>query len=425
MKRFSTVILTLLLIASLAFPAFAADNVAGIDFTPEQDEEINQLSDSIMLEYGIEAFMAWDMNISGSDATLQLAKDTVSKRCTGEDFICLAVTKDLYYFYSGGLGSAYLNKETKNAVWSAMSGHSQSYYEYVKAYYNELDIVMATMDVESISFTEPQPEAESAKISVAHDLLIDDADLLTDSEENELEEKLSEISERQSFDVVVLTVDSLDGKTAEEYADDYYDENGYGQGDGKDGCLFLISMEDRDWHLSTCGYGITAITDYGIDCISELVVPSLSSGEYADAFSLYADCVDDFINESKNGSPYDYNNELDGYYNENGEFVQGRRPRRFRLGFLIAGAVIGLISAAIATSASAAKLKSVASKTEANDYLIRDSFVLTGCEDKFIRSNLMKSPIPRDTGTKGGMGGGSSVHMSGSGMSHGGGGGKF
>lgn len=277
----------------------------------------------------------------------------------------------------------------------------------------------------SVFLALPAFAAENVRLSVPRDFLIDEADLLSESEEEELEDKLSELSERQGFDVVVLTVGSLGGKTAEEYADDYYDENSYGQGDERDGCLFLISMEERDWYISTCGYGITAITDYGIDCISELVVPSLSIGDYAGAFGLYADCVDDFIDESKNGTPYDYNNELDGYYNENGEFVQGRRPRKFRLGFLIAGAVIGLISAAITTSASASKLKSVASKTEANDYLIKDSFVLTGSEDKFIRSNLMKSPIPRDTGPKGGMGGGSSVHMSGSGMSHGGGGGKF
>ena len=77
--------------------------------------------------------------------------------------------------------------------------------------------------------------------------LTDQADLLSDDEETELLHKLDEISERQQSDIVVVTRKSLKGKSAMEYADDFYDNNGYGFGDGKDGILFLISMEERDW----------------------------------------------------------------------------------------------------------------------------------------------------------------------------------
>lgn len=57
--------------------------------------------------------------------------------------------------------------------------------------------------------------------------LVDNADLLTDSEESTLLSKLNEISERQQTDVVVVTADTLDGKTPMDYADDFYDYNGY------------------------------------------------------------------------------------------------------------------------------------------------------------------------------------------------------
>ena len=60
--------------------------------------------------------------------------------------------------------------------------------------------------------------------------LVDGADLLTDTEEAELLQELNEISVRQQFDVVVVTTTSLDGKSAMEYADDYYDYHGYGMG---------------------------------------------------------------------------------------------------------------------------------------------------------------------------------------------------
>lgn len=59
--------------------------------------------------------------------------------------------------------------------------------------------------------------------------VVDDAGLLTDSEENSLNETLKEISNRQNCQVVVVTTNSLDGKSAEAYADDYYDYNGYGK----------------------------------------------------------------------------------------------------------------------------------------------------------------------------------------------------
>lgn len=58
--------------------------------------------------------------------------------------------------------------------------------------------------------------------------LVDGADLLSDGEETVLLEKLDEISARQRADVVVVTADSLEGKSPMEYADDFYDENGYG-----------------------------------------------------------------------------------------------------------------------------------------------------------------------------------------------------
>ena len=91
--------------------------------------------------------------------------------------------------------------------------------------------------------------------------LVDEADLLTDEEEADILEQLDEISERQECDVAVVTVDGLDGKSAMEYADDFYDYNGYGFGEEKDGILLLVSMEERDWYISTCGFGITALTD--------------------------------------------------------------------------------------------------------------------------------------------------------------------
>ena len=70
-------------------------------------------------------------------------------------------------------------------------------------------------------------------------LLVDEAGLLSEEESSTLINKLEEISQRQENEVAVVTVNSLEGKTAEAYAYDYYDYNGYGYGKNDDGLLHL------------------------------------------------------------------------------------------------------------------------------------------------------------------------------------------
>ena len=117
--------------------------------------------------------------------------------------------------------------------------------------------------------------------------LVDSAGLLTGTEAANLEDTLSQISDRHNVDIVIVTVDSTDGKSPMEFADDYYDYNGY----RADGILLLLSMEDSDWWVSTTGYGITAVTDAGLDYMSDQFVPYLSDEEFAQAFEKFADRV--------------------------------------------------------------------------------------------------------------------------------------
>lgn len=87
-------------------------------------------------------------------------------------------------------------------------------------------------------------------------LLVDNAGILEKEQYEELEKKLEEVSTQQACDVVIVTVPDLEGKEASVYADDYYDLQGYGQGPDLDGILFLLDMGDRNWAISTSGFGI-------------------------------------------------------------------------------------------------------------------------------------------------------------------------
>ena len=236
--------------------------------------------------------------------------------------------------------------------------------------------------------------------------LIDHADLLTSAEESELLSVLDEISERQSLDVIVVTVNSLNGKSPRAYADDYYDQNNYGFGSQKDGVLLLVAMETRDYYISTSGYGIRAFTDAGIEHMGNVIVDYLGSGDYNGAFTTFAELCDDYITQAKNGTPYDTGNMPKGQYN----IMQ----------YVLISLVIGFVVALIVTGIMRSKLKSVRFKSSASDYMKKDSFVLTQSRDIYLYRNITRRAKPKDDDSDG-----SSTHSSSSGRSHGGGGGKF
>ena len=97
----------------------------------------------------------------------------------------------------------------------------------------------------------------------------DNADILSEWEEEKLQEQLLETAEQYQCDVVVLTTDSCGRKSPQDYTDDYYYENGYGYGRDIDGIMLMVSMGDRKFHLATRGAAIDIFTDYGLEIIDE------------------------------------------------------------------------------------------------------------------------------------------------------------
>lgn len=243
--------------------------------------------------------------------------------------------------------------------------------------------------------------------------LTEQAGLLTDSEEAELLDKLDEISQRQQVDIVVVTLKSLEGKSAMEYADDFYDQKGYGFGSEKDGILFLISMQERDWYISTKGFGTTAVTDAGLEYMSEQFIGDLQKGEYAAAFTKFVEMCDSYLTQARTGTPYD----------------AGNLPKKpFPLiGMLAAALGIGFLIALIVTGVMRSKLKSVYSQPAAGRYVKKGSMKLTKEKDLFLYRHIDRTERPKESSSASHSDnpGGSSTHVSSSGAEHGGGGGKF
>lgn len=239
-------------------------------------------------------------------------------------------------------------------------------------------------------------------------LLVDEADLLTDEQEEKLLSRLEEISERQQCDVAIVTVNSIGRKTIRSFADDFFDYNGYGWGSADDGLILVVDMDTRQWWISTHAYAVTAFTDAGIAYIGDKVARELAGGDNNRAFEKYASLCDDFLTQAKTGQPYDTGH------------LPKEKPGLFSLLLaLCIGAVPGLIVVTVMRS----KLKTVKLQGSANQYLRGSSLHITKESDVFLYSKVSQTLRPKPTESHSSSG--SSTHTSSSGRSHGGGGGHF
>lgn len=248
--------------------------------------------------------------------------------------------------------------------------------------------------------------AEDDGFANEYERVQDLAELLSDSEETALTAKLDEISVRQKMDIIVLTTDTLEGSTPRDFADDIYDYANFGYGTNRDGLLLLISTEDNDWYISTCGYGITAFTDAGIEYIGEQMKDDLSDGNFAEAFNTYAELCDDFITQARTGAPYDI----------------GNLPREpLSLIWIPISLAVGICLSFLIIGTMKAKLKTVRFQAEARNYIKNGSLKITESRDMFLYNTVTRTERPKNNNSSGG----SSTHTSSSGSTHGGGGGKF
>ncbi|MGM9624082.1 MAG: TPM domain-containing protein, partial [Eubacteriales bacterium] len=159
---------------------------------------------------------------------------------------------------------------------------------------------------------------------------------------------------------------------------------------------------DGDWYVSTCGYGITAFTDAGIRYIGKQLKQDMKDGNYAEAFRGFINLCDAFLTQARTDRPFDKSN----------------LPREPMSAIWIPMSVIvGIIIAVIVVGGMKGALKTVRFQSEAKNYIKDGSLQITGSRDMFLYRTLSRTERSKDTG--------SSTHASSSGMTHGGGGGKF
>jgi uncharacterized protein len=306
--------------------------------------------------------------------------------------------------------------------------------------------------------------------------LVDNAGLLSDADRNELLKELDKTSEEYNCDVAIVTVNSLEGKTATEYADDVYDYNGYGMGSGNDGILFLISMGERDWAITTYGYAISVFTDAEQEYITEQIMPDLSNGYYKEAFSDFAFYSGDLLQQAEsdeldsnenpwpqaesdkldnnenpwpqaesdklynngNSSPKSEGSKLDSSKNllqqADSDKISNNdnsQTNRFSPLWILSSLGGGMFLALCIMTWMESKLKTVGFQKNASTYVKSNSLNITTRNDRFLYNKVDKQAKPKKKSSSGlsthrsTSGNISTTHRSSSGRSHGGSSGKF
>lgn len=245
-------------------------------------------------------------------------------------------------------------------------------------------------------------------------MVVDDAALFTASEMEDLENKLLSLSDEYNMDIVVVTALFTDGKTATEYADDYFDYEGYGRGDDYSGILFLIDMDNREVAISTSGQGIRYLTDERIENILDQVFDSgLTREDFYSATMGFYETTSYYLSQ---GIP-------SNQHIVEGEYKPPNKVSLVDLLISLAGSLGlgGLFQGSVRSQYKfknpgnpfSYKANSIVNIASQNDKLL-DSIVTT--------RNIPRTPPP-GSGSSGG--GRSSVHRGSSGRMHGGGSRKF
>jgi len=159
--------------------------------------------------------------------------------------------------------------------------------------------------------------------------LIDTADLLSDAEAASLEELLNTISLTYDFDMVIVSVKQTGNYEPKDYADEFFDKNGYGLGKNRDGCLLLIITERQVFWFSTSGRGKKILTSTASKRLEKDAFETLEKGDFYNTFLAYTKTWEELLVLDAKGRTYNI------LYKYNAVFVILAWLVSFGIGFLI------------------------------------------------------------------------------------------
>ena len=262
--------------------------------------------------------------------------------------------------------------------------------------------------------------------------VFDQAGLFSETEIIQLEEKIAQCRKSTKMDVVIVSAYADGERSAEEYADDYYDYGGFGVGKKASGVLLLYYMDGPgqpggECYISTAGTMINMLTDERIESILDDVYGDLGNRDFAGATEHFLEDVKAYVKEGVESGQYTYDRDT-------GEIVRYHSIRLYEVA--IAMVIAGILAGSVCLDIKKRYAMKQSSREVSNSlqaYRADCAFCFSVAGDKMVNKYVRSVPVPRNTSSgSGGRGhsgsssaGRSTIHTSSSGRSHGGGGRRF
>ena len=252
----------------------------------------------------------------------------------------------------------------------------------------------------------------------------DDAGTFASDEIADLTERIASLeAQTDGWEFAIVTTNDAEGKSAQEYADDYWDADYH-----EHGALALFDFDNGEVYISCAGDAMALYSDARIETILDKMFQYIPYSEYGDAAVAFLNTAayfyeqgmetDDPIYHVQPGeSAEDYAD--DPFY----EYIEKPVPKNY---LLIVGVALlaGLAAGGIAVGLAMAKYR-LKFPDRSYDVSKHAQLQLTEQRDDIIGHMITHRRIPRDDDHGGGggrSGGGTTIHRSSGGRVHSGGG---
>ncbi len=282
-----------------------------------------------------------------------------------------------------------------------------------------------------ISFSTVRAYASESADSEISQHVYDKAELLSTTEQEELEQMCIDYGTKVGIDIMILTHNDPNAVYAEDYIKNFEDELPVG-----DRVYILLDMQNRDVFMEGYGKAETYIHSKRISAIIEEITPDLSAGNYYDAFATYIErsaayMTDDselnYDHDYTAGRPQSSDPNAPNYdATWRGDSGSGSTELTDILSNvwvqLLAAIVIGIITVSVMAFHSSGRMTAGSA-----NYIEQNNSGLIGRRDDYVRTQVTKVRKPQNNNNNSGgfNAGGFRGGVSGGGRSHSSGGGKF
>jgi len=377
-KKILAFVITILL---LSVPLFAAGEIidnAGL-LSEDEKADLKMMVEEIAASYNFNLIILTEESIGGKDA-IDYSWDYLDGRGFGGHtwdgcLLLISPGERDYAFTASGRGEKILNKTAYDNLEKNVLSYlkKDNYFGAFTTYINTWEkFLVRELYIKNYN-------------NLKAGIIIDNAGLLSTEEKTSLQTMIDEIAAAYNFNLIILTEENLGGSGPIAYSRDVLDESGL-NGNTWDGCLIVVSSEERYYAFTAVGRGEKILTPTAKDKLKAEVVSYIRENNYFGAFKTYISLWENFLVLESKGLSYN-----------------ALRDTSTHVTWLIIVWVIALVIGLIVVAVMKSKMKTVFAKTDADTYIIPGSMALTRQQDSFLYSTVSK--VRRQSSSSGGGGG--------------------